>query len=73
MAARRGEGMALNSSPIAEAISSPPPHATVAAGWEGHMGLSNLVHLSTTRLISDDYTPTEEVVSLPPLQLTLAA
>jgi len=31
MEARRGEGMGLMSSPTAKAISSPPPHATVAA------------------------------------------
>ena len=73
MEVRRGEGMALTSSPTAEARLSPPPSATVAAGWEGRMGSSNLVQLPTTRLISDDYTPTEEVISLPPLQLTLAA
>ena len=69
---RKGEGRVLTSSPTAEAKSSPPPHATVAAGWEARMGLSNLVQLSSPRLISDDFTPTE-VISLPPLQLTLAA
>ena len=37
------------------------------------MGVSNLLQLSSPRLISDDYTPTDEVVSLPPLQLILAA
>ena len=37
------------------------------------MGVSKLFQLSAPCLISDDYTPTEEVVSLPPLQLILAA
>ena len=73
MEARRGEGMVFNSSPTAEARSSPPPKATVAAGWEGCKGVSNLLQLPSPRLISDDYTPTDEVVSLPPLQLILAA
>jgi len=50
-----------------------PPKATVAAGREGRMGSSNLLQLPTIRLISDDYTPTEEVISLPPLQLPVAA
>jgi len=72
MEARRGEGMVFNSTPTAEARSSPPPKA-VAAGWEGSMGVSHLSQLSSARLISDDYTPTEEVISLPPLQLILAA
>jgi len=72
MEARRGEGMVFNSTPTAEARSSPPPKA-VAAGWEGSMGVSHLSQLSSARLISDDYTPTEEVSSLPPLQLILAA
>ena len=62
--------MALNFFPTVEAISSPPP--TLAAGWEGCLGVSNLFQLSTSRLVSDDYTP-EEVISLPPLQLILAA
>jgi len=35
MEVRRGEGMAFNSIPTAEARSSPPPKATVAAGWHG--------------------------------------
>ena len=65
--------MAFNSSPTAEAISSPPPKATVAAGSEGCLGVSNLSRLTTIRLVSDDYTPMEEVSSLPPLQLTVAA
>jgi len=73
MEARRGEGMVSNTSPTAEAISSPPPKAAVAAGLEGCKGVSHLLQLSSPRLISDDYTPTEEVVSLPPLQLILAA
>jgi len=73
MEARREEGMVFNSSPSAEARSSPPPEATVAAGWEGCMGVSKLFQLPSARLISDDYTPMEEVISLPPLQLILAA
>jgi len=74
METRRGEGMVLNSSLTAESRSlSPPPKATVAAGREGWMEVSNLFQLSSARLISDDYTPTEEVVSLAPLQLTVAA
>jgi len=70
MEARSGEGMVLNSSPAAEPRSYPPPHATEAAGREDRMGSSNLVQVP--RLISDDYIP-EEVISLPPLQPTLAA
>jgi len=61
MEARKGEVMVLNSSFTHEAISSLPPKATVAAGWEGCLGTSNLFQLPTTRLISDDYTPMEEV------------
>jgi len=52
MEVRRGEGRALNFSPTAEPRSSPPPHATVAAGWEG-MGVSKLFQVPTPRLISD--------------------
>jgi len=74
MEVRRGEGMVFNSSSTAGAGFSPPPKATVlAAGWEGCMGVSNLFLLSSARLISDDYTPIEEVISFRPLQLTVDA
>jgi len=66
MEVRRGERMVLNSSPTA-ARSSPPSKSTEAVGWEGWMGVSNPIKLSSLNLISNDYTPTEKVVSLPPL------